>query len=308
MSLVHATSASGRPLHLPGPAPCELLRPWIGQAILLPCGDPALERLERDEHTYLRSAAEAWQDHPEWMDFLDQTSPAWDIKRAARDLYLDLLEPHLGRARTALDFGCGIGRMATGLLDRGFTVHGVDGDLQSLQRFAWHAAGRPGSVDLYWTTDAHLPDVQVDLLLAVEVLCYFAAPELALARLVDRLRPGGIALISMEARYGWSTAPDAPLGGLDAALDSASLLHLDDDRYVQLYDEARMRSLLATAGLEPIELVPTHYVIDGPFEGLLPETASRESIRVIERRMREHPVYGPLNRIWTAIARRATRA
>lgn len=305
MSLSDATHPDGRPLGL-GPAPisCDALDPIQGTPFLLPCDDPWLEDPDGPGGVYLQAAADAWQDHPEWMDFLDMGSPAWDLKRAERDLYLHVLEPVMPQARTVLDVGCGIGRMTQSFLDNGSTVYGVDGDLRSLQRCAWHAANRLGSLDLFWSTPDNLPDVQVDLAIAVEVLCYLEDPDAALAAMVDRVKPGGHVFVAMEARWGWALSEDAPPEGLDTALGGEPLLDLEGDRYVHLFDEDRMRLWLANAGLEIVELLPTHYLTDGPLEGLLPESMGLEGLLDLERKCRRHPVFAPLNRIWSALARK----
>ena len=307
MSLSRATSPDGTSL-APGPTgpfPCEVLRPLQGVPFRLPCEDPWIEEGGSPAHTYLEAAQDAWEDAPEWMDFLDLGSPAYDIKRAARDLYLNELEPLLPTTRTVLEVGCGIGRITQCLLDAGLAVHGVDADLQSLQRCAWHAAGRPGALDLHWSTPAQLPPIEADLAVAVEVLCYLESPVDALRAMASHVRSGGHVFLSMEARYGWAASQDAPPDGLDVALGSGdTLLHLEEDRYVHLYDRAGMQRLVESAGLIVERIVPTHYLTDGPLEDLLPLTASREELLAMESRIRSHPVWGPLNRIWTVTARK----
>ncbi|MCB9668547.1 MAG: class I SAM-dependent methyltransferase [Alphaproteobacteria bacterium] len=306
MSLAAATLPDGsRPSPaLEAPAPADSLAPLAGVRFRLPCEDPWLLEEGTPAHTYLEAARAAWEEHEEWMDFLDLGSPAWDIKRAARDLYLEHLEPLIPEVSTALDLGCGIGRFTQVLLDHGVTVHGIDGDLLSLQRCAWHAVGRAGALDLHWSTARVLPDVQVDLALAVEVLCYLDDPTAALRELAARVRPGGHVFLAMEARWGWAVAQDAPPGGLDVALGDGSLLHLEGDRFVHLLDRDGMEALVRDAGLELVTLVATHYTADGPLEDLLTGELSREELLATEARLRAHPVWGPLNRIWTAVARK----
>lgn len=304
MSLRNATFTDGRPLGFEKvPVPCDALFALFEQRFRLPCDDPWLHDPDGPGGTYLLAAAEAWEDHPEWMDFLQQESPAWDLKRAARDVYLDVLEPYLDRGGTALDVGCGIGRFVHPLLDRGYTVHGVDGDHRSLEHCAWHAAGRAGALDLHWSTPAVLPDVQVDLAVAVESLCYLEDPLAGLRAMVERVRPGGHVFLAMEARWGWAASEDAPLDGIEAALEGR-LLDLPDDRYVHLFDREGMQGWLDAAGLQTLVLQATHYLTDGPLENLLPESCSREELVALEARFRVHPVWGPLNRIWTVVARK----
>lgn len=305
MTLARATLPGGQPLQLSGaaPFPADALLPLGGVAFTLPCDDPWLRAGGSRAHTYLESARQAWRDHPEWMDFLDPESPAWDIKRASRDLYLDALGP-LRDARTVLDVGCGIGRLSMPFLDRGADVIGCDGDLDSLRRFAWHAGGRPGRVDLCWTTPNALPDVSVDLAVAVEVLCYVEDPGAALRAIRDRIRPGGALLLAMEARWGWAAAPDAPADGVEVALGAPGPLYLPGDRFVHVLEADEVRALVEGAGFTVETVRATHFLPEGPLEDLLPSDLTLETLLALEDRFRGHPVWGRLNRIWTVIARR----
>lgn len=305
LTLALATLPDGSPARLPGAAPFEGsdLLALHGVAFGLPCDDPWLRSGGSRAHTYLESARQAWRDHPEWMDFLDMESPAWDLKRASRDLYLHALGP-LRSATRVLDVGCGIGRMTQPFLDEGATVIGCDGDLDSLRRCAWHAAGRPGRLDLRWTTPAALPDVSVELALAVEVLCYVDDPLAALREIRERVAPGGSLLLAMEARWGWAAANDAPADGVDVALGAPGPLYLPGDRFVHLLEADDVRALLDDAGFEPMSVTPTHYLPEGPLEDLLPADLTLERLLELEAGARAHPVWSPLNRVWTAIGRR----
>jgi S-adenosylmethionine-dependent methyltransferase len=286
------------------PIPCEQLIDLVDEPFDLPCEDPWLRDSGTAGHAYLEAAARGWDEHPEWMDYLDLSSPINDLKRAERDIYLHWWRPWL-KAERVLDVGCGIGRMTMPFLDRGATVIGVDGDLQSLHRCAWHAAGRPGSLALRWSTATRLPDIApVDVAIACEVLCYVPEIEAALATIVSRLRPGGALLIAMEAPYGWATAEDAPSGSLDEALRCAGVIDLPGDRWVRTFDEPGMRALLEGAGLVVERLIPTHYVPDGPLERCLDPQLSLERLLEVEEACRRHPVWGPLHRIWTGVATR----
>ena len=303
MSLSNAILPNGDPAGLPSPVPCDDLFALHEVAFGLPCEDPWLRQRSGPARAYLDAAEEAWRNQEEWMDFLDQESPCWDLKRAERDLYLHVLDPYTEHVQTVLDVGCGIGRLTHPFLDRGATVTGVDGDLKSLQRCAWHAAGREGALELHWSTVGALPAIQVDLAIAAEVLCYVEDPDAALRALVSRVKPGGLVFVTMEARWGWALAQDAPVDGLDALLGDEPVLNLPGDRYVQLFDEDRMRRWLTDAGLQIETLVPTHYLTDGPLESMVPDPLSLEMLIEAEARCRNHPVFRPLNRIWTAVAR-----
>lgn len=306
MSLARATRPDGQPLGLPGepPFPADDLIELIGVPIDLPCEDPFVQGAGDAAHAYLDGARQAWVDAPEWMDFLDDDSPVSDLKRASRDLYLDVWRPHLPAEGRVLDVGCGIGRFTTWLLDQGFDVIGVDADLESLRRCLWHSAGRDGRLDLRWSSVHRLPDGPFDVAVAAEVLCYVPDVDSALEAIAARLKPGGVLLISVEGRHGWASAPDTPTDTLEQALTDVEVLDLPGERWVRLYDEADLRGALERAGLEVLEVLPTHYTIDGPLESAVPPSASLEELLEAEAACRTHPVWKPLNRVWTAVARK----
>ncbi len=211
-------------------------------------------------------------------------------------------EPWL-QAKRVLDVGCGIGRFTTAFLDYGADVVGVDADINSLIRCAWHAANRPGRIDLHWTSVHNLPDVgQFDVVIAAEVLCYVPDVRSALKAIVERLRPGGTLLIAMEARYGWACAEDAPAGALAQALTGDGVVHIPGDRWVRTWAREDLWVLLTEAGLHVDRMVPMLYIMDGPLEPVMPTSLSLEELIDAEDRCRKHPVWGPLNRIWTAAA------
>lgn len=309
MSLSHAVLPDGSRLGLPaGPVPAAALLPLVGVDFELPCDDPWLREGGTDAHAYLEAAARGWEEHEAWMDFLDEDSPVHALKGAERDLYLHHWSEALS-ARRVLDVGCGIGRFVLPFLDRGATVIGVDGDLESLRRCAWHAAGRGGRLDLHWSGVHTLPDVtDLDLVIAAEVLCYVPESDRVLAELVTRLRPGGLFVGSWEAPWGWACADDAPALALEHALRGEGILDLEGDRWVRTVSEATLRDELTAAGLEVEAIVPTHYTADGPLEGCLPDSFSLQELLDWEDRCRTHPVWGPLHRIWTVIARRPDAA
>lgn len=309
MSLSAAIGPDGSPLE-PGPAPlsCLDLMSRVGVDFTLPCEDPWLLQREGPAAAYLDAAERQWTAHPEYMDFLAMDSPVFDLKRAERDLYLHHWGPWL-RATRVLDVGCGIGRMSLPFLDRGATVVGVDGDLQSLRCFAGHAAGRAGRLDLRWTSASALPEEgDFDVIIACEVLCYLPEAAAALRAMAERLRPGGALLLSWEAPYGWATAEDAPADAIEQALRGAGVIDLPGDRWVRTVTEVELRALLTDAGLEVGDVAPTHYTIDGPLERCLGDELSLEALLQTEAACRAHPVWRPLNRIWTAVAHRPRQA
>ncbi|MBT3218243.1 MAG: class I SAM-dependent methyltransferase [Proteobacteria bacterium] len=306
MSLAFAKDPSGAPLALPGesPFPAHLLVDWVGVPMDLHCGDQRLVKGEIPGQRYLNGAAEGWRDHPEWMDFLDPDSPIYGLKRLEADLTLHHWRPWLG-GRRVLDLGCGIGRFLVRFLDRGAHVFGVDGDLLSLQQCAWHAAGRRGCLDLFWSSAQRLPDVGlVDLVIASEVLCYLPDWQEVLTDLTKRLKPGGHLLVSMEARWGWAASEDAPEGSIEEALMGTGIVDVPGDRWVRTVEKDEFTSTLEHAGLEVLLMEPTHYLSDGPLERVMPQNASLSQVLDWEERCREHPVWCHLNRLWTGVARK----
>ncbi|MCO4745711.1 MAG: class I SAM-dependent methyltransferase [Proteobacteria bacterium] len=307
MTLARATFLDGTPVDLPGSGPysSEALEVLFKRRFLLPAQDRFVLGEGDDAHAYLDAAKSAWASEAEWMDFLDLDSPAYDLKTAERDLYMWHWTPFLEGVETVLDVGCGIGRFTAEFLDRGATVWGVDADLESLIRCAWHSARRAGKLDLSWAGVHTLPDVQVDAVVACEVLCYVPDLDAAMQEIAARLKPGGVLLMSMEARYGWATAEDAAPGQLAAALADEDVLEPMPGRpWVRLHGHEDMTNLLERNGFDVAHLQATHYVTDGPLERVAPDELTFEALRDADAAARNHPVWAPLNRIWTAVGRK----
>lgn len=302
MSLSRATFR-GSPLGLrgPGPWPCADLRPFVGQKFVLPSDDPWVRDAMGSERAYLDGSRDAWLDHPDHMDFLAPDSPVHRLKGLQRDLCLAGWGSDAAAGRV-LDVGCGIGRFATWWLDRGADVWAVDPDPDSLRRLVWHAAGRRGRLEAFRSSAHFLPDVQVELVVLAEVLNYVPDAVGALRQAAARLVPGGRVWLSVEAKWGWVTAPDAPAGTWRAALDGAPVDV--PGRWVRTYDEAQVRALVEEAGLRLDTLTPSHWTYDGPLEDVLDPEPDLATLLRIEDRCRRHPVFGPLHRLWLATARR----
>lgn len=308
MSLRDAT-AWGRPTPaLPAgpPYPCTLLHPWADVPFDLPPADARLRALHEGgpEPTAplanLVGAAVAWAKWPEHMDFLAEDSPMYAQKRLERSLYLRRWDEHVPAGARVLDVGGGIGRFTTWCLDRGCDVELVDPDLRSLRRAVAHAAGRPGRLDVHWATGETLPDLGTfDVVIAAEVLNYVEDPAAVLDRVRRALLPGGPLLFSVEARWGWALAYDAPPRTLDALLGDG-VVHVPGDKWVRTFDRDALVATLAGWTVERLD--PTHYIPSGPLESaagpLFPDEVERW-----EARLREHPVTAPLNRAWIGIAR-----
>jgi SAM-dependent methyltransferase len=189
------------------------------------------------------------------MDYLQPGSPAFSHKRAERDLVMRAWGGVLADRGCVLDIGGGIGRFAMPCLDAGATVHLVDADAEALACAQRHAVGRPGRLQTWVADAAQLPAAlpRADAAILSELLCYVADPAAVLEGLRPRLLPGAPLCFSVEARWGWAMAVDAPPGQL-GALFGDGVVHVPGDRFVRTYEEADVRALFAGWTLE--RLVP----------------------------------------------------
>ncbi|MEC9391204.1 MAG: class I SAM-dependent methyltransferase [Myxococcota bacterium] len=310
MSLRDAESLDGRalpPLDGDGPYPAVDLADWAERRYRLNPGHPDLPALH-DGAAAPQAALDNlvgmrtwWFEHPDWMDFLTPGHPGHDDKLLERAMYMDRWADHIPAGSRVLDVGGGIGRFTQWCLDRGCDVHLVDPDLRSLWAAVRHAGGRPGRLDVHWTTGDRLPSIApVDVVIAAEVLCYVPDPRAVVDAAMALLKPGGALLCSVEARYGWAMGPDVAEGSIDAFFGDG-VVHVDGDRWVRTYTEAELRDVLK--GLEILELEPSHYVLSGPFEAAA-GAIDLDRLRALEHRFRNHPITAPLNRAWMATARR----
>lgn len=305
MSLRQVTDAEGTPVGLPGASPYEAsdLGVLVDVAFQLPCDDSWVQGSGTEGHGYLDAAREGWAEHPEWMDSMSPDSPVRLLKEASRDVYLHWWGPWLDGGRV-LDLGCGVGRFTTWLLDQGAHVWAVDPDLESLRRCVWASAGREGRLDVHWSSARQLPALtDLDAIVACEVLCYVPEMEEVLAQLVGMLRPGGALLLSMEARWAWAISPDAPEGSIREALTGSGVIARPGDRWVRTLTREDLVQALESVGLKIEVLEPTHYVPEGPLEGVAGEV-SLDDLLALEQEARTHPVWAPLNRVWTVVATR----
>lgn len=299
---------SGEPLDLPGegPVPAEALEALKGVPVDLDPADPWVLEHGTQAHAYLDASRRAWVEHPGWMDFLDERSPAHALKALEHGLYDEVWGDALDAAETVLDVGCGVGRFTVPLVEDGKTVVAVDADLASLHRCLWHAAGHPGRLDLHWSSAHRLPEGSFDAVVAAEVLCYVPDLHGALLAAWERLRPGGHLLVSFEARWGWAASPDAPPGAIGVALVGDGELDVPDHAWVQTMERDQVQAALEAAGFVDVAVHGSHWVLDGPLEQVAPPPESLDLgvLLDLERAAEAHPVWGRLNRLWIAVARR----
>jgi SAM-dependent methyltransferase len=122
---------------------------------------------------------------------------AWRVEAAA---LLRALGPLAGR--TVVEVGCGTGRLAALLADRGAVVVGVDADPAMLAVAATRAPRR-----LLCADAGRLPlsDAGVDAAVAVATLEFTADPALVLAEMARVTRPGGrlvVAVLNPHSLWG----------------------------------------------------------------------------------------------------------
>lgn len=254
----------------------------------------------RATSTNLAGARAAWAQAPEVMDFLVPTSPVHQLKVLERSLYLAHWGALVPPGSRVLDLGGGIGRFATWCLDRGCTVDLVDPDPQALAAAARHGAAHTDRLRLHQARAEDLPELEpVDVVIACELLCYVDDPARVLAHARRALRPGGVLLASVEARYGWAMAVDAPAGFVDAVLGDG-VVAVPRDRFVRTYTREGFRALLSGWVVEQLEM--SHFVLSGPFEVVAGEVDLPRLLE-LESRFRAHPVLGELGRAIVAVAR-----
>ncbi len=271
----------------------------------MPPADPRLSAIHAggpspsDPMDNLEGLVAAWIEHPEWLDFLDPSAPNHRDKMLERALYLHHWDlPSEGRV---LDLGGGCGRFAAAMLDRGLDVEVVDPDLRSLWRTLQHAAGRPGRVDLHWSTGELLPDIEpVDAVIAAEVLCYVEDPRRVLQNIRRVLLPGGRLFASVEARYGWAMSLDVRSGTLEA-LVTDGVVHVPGDMWVQTFTQEDLVDLFGD-DWQIEELIPTHYIPSGPFEAAAGEL-ELDQVLAAEANLRDDPVTRQWNRARMLVAR-----
>jgi len=310
MSLSEASSLDGHPLPvLEGEPPyaCEQLLAWRDRRYLLNPGHPELAAIHdggspsEPQLENLTGARKWWFEHPDWMDFLEEGNTGHEDKLLERTLYMDHWSAFIEPGCRVMDLGGGIGRFSQWCLNHDCEVELVDPDLRSLWAAVKHAGGAKGRFNVHWTTGDRLPDIApVDVVIAAEVLCYVPNPHAVLSAVREVLRPGGMLLSSVEARYGWAMGPDVAEGTL-GALFGDGVVHVADDRWIQTYTKQSFKDLFEGFDLEWIR--PSHYVMSGPFEAAA-GLADVDAIREMEKRLAADPVTAPLNRAWMAAARR----
>jgi SAM-dependent methyltransferase len=126
----------------------------------------------------------------------------------------EAIEAHTGsslESRRALDFGCGVGRLALPLAERCEYVYGLDASPSALSE-ADHNARRMNVSNVEWVKAERLAQLSGDYDLVLSVMVFQHIPvregERIFATLLRGLRPGGVGAINVILR------PSHPLAGL----------------------------------------------------------------------------------------------
>jgi 2-polyprenyl-3-methyl-5-hydroxy-6-metoxy-1,4-benzoquinol methylase len=201
---------------------------------------------------------------------------------------------HLRPSDHTLELGCGTGYMITlPMRTWGYDVVGIDLDDASVQMGRGLLASNGLDPDALQTADLRDLDETYDAIIASEVLEHLTEDDLrsVLAAIHERLRPGGLLLVTVPNGYGWFELEAAlwfrtgvdrfwhrrrvnrvvsgahyvlTRGYIDAAFPST----VADSPHRQRFTYRSIRRLLASAGFS-IEDTRGSVLIAGPFSQLL---------------------------------------
>jgi SAM-dependent methyltransferase len=203
--------------------------------------------------------------HPEWFRehiTEDRLQEFWRTGEVEIDGVLGKLRHHFGEfsPRTAIDFGCGVGRLSRGMARHAGHVYGVDVAEGMINEARKHA---PANV----TYGFEIPDQQVDWINSIIVFQHIhpANGFPLLQTLIDRLAPGGgltLQFGTYKDRRGMPIATDS----MDAVFwDGETLRALRETPYgsgamlMYDYDLNRVTAMLNAAGVNDIMLSHTDH-------------------------------------------------
>ena len=148
--------------------------------------------------------------------------------------------------KTALDVGCGAGRLAEPLARLGAKVTAVDAAPELIEVAKDHAAGQGLAID-YRAVGVEAVDGKFDLVTSMEVIEHVADPQDFIGCLARRLADGGLMILSTPNKTAWSRLLTISLA---EGLGQIPRGTHDFDKFI---DPDTMRGLLAHAGLEVID-------------------------------------------------------
>ena len=130
----------------------------------------------------------------------------WGYRKRLR--FIEAIVQDLFASSTAgdvkiLDVGCGNGsQLALPLLNRGFSVTGIDIDERSISKAKTLASGILNSKFLCCKPEDLSPDSSYDVVILSEVLEHLVEPGALLQSSVDRIGRGGILIVTVPNGYG----------------------------------------------------------------------------------------------------------
>lgn len=146
----------------------------------------------------------------EATSFWDESSPALRSLRSVGEFHLGLIEREWGpllRGARVVDLGCGGGRMALALAERGALVTGVDRAGRALEAGLEEARRRGLDVRFVCAdlTRTPLPDGDFDFVVLGDVLEHLEDPRAAIAEAARLLAPRGRLFVNTFDRRALST-------------------------------------------------------------------------------------------------------
>lgn len=258
-----------------------------------------------------------WQRYPVLFDILDPVSGQHYLKMLEKDIYLYYIEDFLrqlpGKARI-LDAGSGVGRFGVELGRRGHEVSLVDISETSLRMASRHIVGkgiRGASLYLSSMDDmgAIFEDNTFDAAFAIEAICYTTDPLKALKELIRVTKKGGFVFLSVEGLYGSILADKQIPEEKIADIIKTGVLNVEYSVFTRYYTEKGFRTLLDRGGARIIAVEGTHYVPEGPFDGLMDIEklgSARYRSRIVELDIEysSSRVFRPLARSWLGIIKK----
>ena len=185
------------------------------------------------------------------MDFTDSSGYERFMGRWSRAVaphFLQWIAP--AKRRKWLDVGCGTGILTEALLDLcdPLAVVGIDQSAEQVQQALRGPAGKRATFQQADAADLPFPDASFDIVASALVLNFIASPALALEEMRRVARPGGIV-----SGYVWDFGKDlSPSGPLRRAMRAVGAEVPDIPGTLHSSEQA-LRSLLAKAGLHPVE-------------------------------------------------------
>ena len=223
----------------------------------------------------------------DWSDLYRQAQRVNDIVLADRkNTALEYLVRDVPAGGRILDAGCGAGLLSADLLERGYTVHGVDVSQKMLDHAARTFAERGFPAERFELSctdllEAGLPEASFDGIAALGFLQYQVDEATALRELKRLLKPGGVLVVTgpnkLKAKltgfFGLGKAYYARRNPAAALHPSIQLLLKISTHY---YSPGRFRSLLRDAGFRVVACKGhgfSNWAIIGPKLGFRGELA-----------------------------------